>query len=232
MAANDGRKTGKTKGAAGRAGKSAKRSTGKRRTAARKTADPGKKLIDTAMSLAAERGWSELSLSEIAAAAGLNLSEVHPRFPSKQAILDELSRRIDGQVLAEVSPDDFTEEESARDRLFDVLMQRFDALSPYREAIGEILYDKARHPLSSVAAMPQLLHSMSWMLEAAGIPATGARGLLRTKGLVPIYLMTLRTWVRDDSRDMAKTMAALDGYLRRVEPLARAIDRTARRTRA
>jgi hypothetical protein len=53
-------------------------------------------------------------------------------------------------------------------------------------------------------------------------------GALRAKGLMAINLATLRVWLRDDSADMAKTMAALDGYLRRVESLLRGTRRRQR----
>jgi len=58
------------------------------------------------------------------------------------------------------------------------------------------------------------------MLEAAGIDSSGLKGLLRTKALSAVYLMSLRGWLKDDTADLSKTMAALDGYLRRLEPWA------------
>jgi hypothetical protein len=61
---------------------------------------------------------------------------------------------------------------------------------------------------------------MAAMLETARISSSGMKGLIRTKGLAAIYLATLRVWLKDDSPDMAKTMASLDGYLRRVEGMA------------
>ena len=58
------------------------------------------------------------------------------------------------------------------------------------------------------------------MLEAAGISASGPFGLLRTKGLLAVWLAALRVWLADDSNDLSRTMAALDRYLRRAERLA------------
>ena len=60
---------------------------------------------------------------------------------------------------------------------------------------------------------------MSLMLELAGLSSSGPRGLVRTKGLMAIHLATMRVFLRDESMDLAKTMAALDGHLRRVEGL-------------
>jgi hypothetical protein len=62
--------------------------------------------------------------------------------------------------------------------------------------------------------------SMRWMLEGAGIPAFGARGELRVKGLVSVWLWTTRAWQADGSEDLSATMAALDVALRRAERAA------------
>ena len=183
-----------------------------------KKADLPKHLIETALKLAGERGWAALSLAEIAEAAELPLSKVYEVFTSKQAILEGFARQIDGLVLAEEEAD--TEDGSARDRLFDVMMRRFDALLPYKAGLGNLLYDQARDPLAALCGVRLVMRSMALMLEAARIPSGGLRGALRTKGLAAIYLATLRVWLRDESADMAKTMATLDGYLRRVEALA------------
>ena len=180
------------------------------------------------MRLAAERGWSDLSLAEIAAEADLPLSKVYPLFASKQEILAGFSRRIDVEVLAE-DLDAEEMEEPARDRLFDVLMRRFDAMAPYKDALANILYDALRRPLDGLAGAPQLARSMRWMLEAAGIGTDGLRGALRVKGLGAIYLATLRVWLRDESADSARTMATLDGHLRRAEHLLRRVPRRGRR---
>jgi hypothetical protein len=50
------------------------------------------------------------------------------------------------------------------------------------------------------------------------------RGELRINGLCGVYLLALRTWLDDDSADLSKTMAALDGYLRRVERPAEVLE--------
>lgn len=184
--------------------------------------DPQEAALDAALALAAERRWHDISLAEIAEAAGLSLAELYPRFGSKQALLDGFARRIDAAVLAEPAPGP---EESARDRLFDVLMRRFDLLQPHRRALGNILHDQLRAPAAGLCGLAQLGRSMAWMLAAAGLQAEGLRGVLRLKGLAAIYLATLRVFLRDDSPDLARTMAALDGYLRRAEWLIQRLPR-------
>jgi hypothetical protein len=120
-----------------------------------------------------------------------------------------------------------------RDRLFDMLMRRFDALQPHREALGIILQDQLRDPLASCCGLSRLRKSMAITLEAAGFSTSGLRGVLRQKGLAAIYLGTMRVWLRDDSEDMAKTMAYLDKQLARVDDwLGRLRSRRPRRAAA
>jgi AcrR family transcriptional regulator len=198
-----------------------KKATGKK-TSAKKAAgggakgDPARRIIDTAFALAAERGWRDLSLAEIAEAAKLPLSTVYPVFSSKQAILSGFARQVDAAMLAEGAED---LDLPARDRLFDMIMRRFDALQPYKEGLGAILQDQLCDPLATCCGLDRLGRSMAATLEAAGFSTTGCRGVLRIKGLSAIYLSAVRVWLRDDSEDMAKTMAHLDKQLGRIDSL-------------
>lgn len=181
--------------------------------------DLPKHIVQTALDLAVSRGWYNTSLADIAAAAKVPLAQLYAIYPSKGAIVAAFSKQIDEQVLAAVA-----EEEEAeglpRDRLFDVLMQRFDALKPHKAAVEAILADAGRDPLAMLCDLPRFMPSMAWMLEAAGINSSGCAGALRAKGLACVYLSTLRVWLNDETPDMARTMAALDKRLRYAERLA------------
>lgn len=181
-----------------------------------KAVDPAQRVITCALSLAAERGWRRASLADIAAAAKLSLAELYKLYPSKAAILSAFVRHIDATVLAEGA----AEGETPRDRLFDMLMRRFEALRPHKPAVEAILRDSGTDPVALLCGMPRLLRSMAWMLEAAGIRSHGLLGRACAKGLAALYLATLRVWLSDDSPDMSRTMAALDKGLRRAETLA------------
>ena len=58
---------------------------------------------------------------------------------------------------------------------------------------------------------------MSWILEACGEDTSGVKGAIKVVGLSGLYLKTLKTWVDDDSPDMAATMAALDNSLKNAD---------------
>ena len=155
-----------------------------------------------AMALAAERDWREIGLTEIAEAAGVSLSELLAQYPSKLAILDGFTGQIDRRVLAAFEPE--SESVSARDRLFDVLMRRFDVLEPHKTAIGRIAGAACRDPLIGLAVGGAMLRSMGLMLEAAGVSSDGLRACSGPRAWPP------STWPRSatGSETTRRTRAA------------------------
>ena len=173
-------------------------------------------ILDAGLAVAAERGWRQATLTDIAAHAGCGLADVYRHFPSKGAVMRAAVARIDSTVLSETGADDG---ESFRDRLFDLLMRRFDALKPHRAAVEACWRDLRRDPLSGAPLAPALARSMAWMLEAAGAPPHTPFGLLRVKLLAGIHLSVMRVWLQDDSEDLGRTMASLDKALKRWAPV-------------
>jgi len=106
-------------------------------------------------------------------------------------------------------------EEPPRERLFDVLMRRFEALAPHKAAIRSLMRSVRRNPGLAVALNGLAVRSQQWMLTAAGINASGPRGMLRAQGTALMFAGVLRTFVRDDDPGLARTMAALDRALAR-----------------
>lgn len=176
------------------------------------------RIINVSLELAQEKGWAQTSLSDIAERAELSLAELHEHVEDKCDVLTILGRMIDRKVLAEVGKTDT--ESSPRDRLFDILMERYDALNEYRDGLCAVLDSFSCDPKQAIIGLPHLARSMTWMLEAAGIETTGIRGAVRVTGLMAVYLKGLYCWKKDDSPDLAKTMAALDKALGRAEYVA------------
>jgi AcrR family transcriptional regulator len=180
-------------------------------------------IIAALMDLAAERRWEDISMTDVATHAGLTLSEFRDFFPSKGAILAAFSRVIDKIVLDGTTSD--LAAEPAKERLFDVLMRRLDAMAPYREGLQGVMEWARRDPISAAALNQVALNSMRFMLEAADISAEGPVGTIKMQGLVLAWARVLEVWFRDDDPAYARTMAALDRELTRGEKLvARAED--------
>ena len=190
-------------------------------TRGKRKPDPAQRMQDAAFAFAEEGRWSDLSLAEIAERAGLPAAEAYQVYSSRRAILRAFLRQVDDTVLAGTEAE--LAEERARDRLFDVIMRRFDALAPRKAALAVIVHDLLRDPLAGLCALPGLACSQARMLEAAGLSSAGLKGRLRVKVLSALYLDVLRVWFRDESADHAKTMAALDRRLGQVDCLLKRI---------
>lgn len=174
-------------------------------------------ILRAAMRLAAEKGWRDTSLPDIAKAAGVTLADLHREFPAKTAILVAFVREIDRMVLRKAAPG---ADDSPRDRLFDILMTRFETMAPYREAIRRIVADLRRGATGGAALACTGLRSHYWMLTAAGIRADTLRGCYRVAGLAAIYARAFEVWLHDEDPGLARTMAALDRQLMRGERAA------------
>lgn len=181
------------------------------------TAPPSEadRIIDAAFALIAAAGWRRLSLAAVAAEAGLPILRVYRSFGSKQAILCGFFRRIDEAVLA--APPAAEADEHPRDRLFDLLMRRLDAVRPHKAALAVLRRDLARDPAAALASGAALLRSMRWMLDTADLATGGLRGAVAVKLTAGAYLSAMRVWQHDESPDLAHAMAALDARLRRIE---------------
>jgi AcrR family transcriptional regulator len=178
-----------------------------------------RKIVDAAAALATTEPWHEISLADIAGRAGLSVGDLYRHFPSRQAIQHALLRDIDLKALSQATES----EGSRRDRLFEALMQRFDALAPFKPGIKATVAALRRgkpgvFPSTALAAL-HVSFAIGWYLEAAGITVEGLIGAARVKLVALAYLGTLRTWLDDDSEDLSRTMAALDRALGRVWPL-------------
>jgi AcrR family transcriptional regulator len=199
---------------------------GRRRRADSGPPSDADRIIDAALARVASAGWRHLSLAAIAEAAGLPILQVYRTFASKQAILRGFYRRIDEAALAEPPPAEPAER--PRDRLFDLLMRRFDTLQPYKPALEVLRREFPGDPMTVLCMAVSLLRSIRWMLEAADISTGGARGVLAVKLTAAAYISTTRVWQRDESPDLARTMAALDARLRQVERWLAPMDRPRR----
>jgi ubiquinone biosynthesis protein COQ9 len=172
-------------------------------------------LVTAAFRLAGESGWRSVSVVEAARAAGVSLAEARERFPSRDAILLRFGRLADQAALADAAAAG-----PVRDRLFDLLMRRFDALQVNRAGVKALLRWMLTDPPTALMLARADMRSMRWMLQAAGVSAAGLRGELQAKGLLGIWLWAVRAWDRDESEDLSGTMAAVDIGLQRAERVA------------
>ncbi len=172
-------------------------------------------ILDAALKLIAREGWRSLSLGKIARDADIPLAELYKYVRGKPALLAAFSRRLDLEVLANAGEVDL--HAGPRDRIFDVLMLRFEAMEPYRDVIRVLRKELPRDPVALMTLARAGRRAFAWSMEAAGLPSNGFSGAAQSRLLGYVFLRVLDVWLDDDPADLAQTMAALDRRLRRVE---------------
>jgi len=184
-------------------------------------------MIDSALALAAIGNWGEIDFDDIIADAQIDRKEVLEYFDDKGDILIAYGRLVDKQMIenAALKPlgdVEITEENQSliRERLFDLIMERFDVLNENRSAVLSILGGIKFDPKQAIIALPHLTKSIGRILEEAGETLGGIKGCAKITGLTAVYLYTVKSWCDDDTADMAKTMAVLDKSLGFAEEAA------------
>ena len=165
-------------------------------------------VISAFLGLLSEKSFAEIGLDEIATRASMSLAELRAAFDS--ADVSDMS------------------DEPPRERLFDVLMRRLDALAPHRAALRGIARSARQDPLFAASLNRTALISQRWMLTAAGIRFEGLLGAAVTQGLVVSFARVLRVFLDEEDAGMPRTMAALDRELRRAQSSFERLERVGR----
>lgn len=187
------------------------------------TYETDSRLVAGLWQVVAAHGWPGLSMRRVADASGIPAAEIRRRCPSPWDLLALHDRVMDQAVLEGTVPGAPVDTNTPRDRVFDVLMRRIDAMQPHRAGILRLFEDLQRDPLLALLLLTRLPKSMAWMLEAAGLGSGGLAGLTMAQGLTAVWLAVIRTWKGDETADLGPTMAALDRALDRAEQVARSL---------
>lgn len=175
------------------------------------------KIIDkgvrAALKLAETEKWGRLSLAEIADEAGLGLKDFH-------GVADkaDLSDAVEPFFDAAMSEGSFDTDETARTRLFDVIMMRFEAMEDVRDGAMSYLRWRDRSLDGLALRLKARADTAKWALACAGLDGSSKlpRGLQIT-ALAWAIAQAERAWRQETSPDLSRTMAALDAELIKIE---------------
>ncbi len=174
-----------------------------------------KDYVESALVLASDMPWNMINLEDIAEQARGSLSHMREYFDEKSDILGAYGAIIDQEMLKETARLDANL--SVKDKLFELIMARFDIVEDNRAGVLSILNSMKLDPKTILYSLPHLCRSMTWILEAAGENTSGIKGTAKIIGLTGVYLKTLRSWMREESADLSQTMASLDKGLVQAE---------------
>jgi hypothetical protein len=172
-------------------------------------------LARAALSLAGAGPWREVTLVKLADAASRPVSDFYGAslWEAVDCVEEAFDRAI-GDNLDQLDPG-----QSVRDRLFELIMRRFEAMEPHRAAVLAMEHGVDRDPTLLASAHQRHVRCARWVLALAGLEADGMTGQARAQGLGVIIGQARAAWRGDSAGDFAKTMAALDKNLRRAEEM-------------
>jgi hypothetical protein len=168
-------------------------------------------LVDAAMELASTKDWDKLTLLDLCHGSEVSLSQCASVGVTKAHVSSGLDARLDQAML--LANQKIEEGQSIRDRLFDVVMGRFDAMEESRTAWESILHGDRKDLASNLARRARRARTAAWALEATGISSSSFEGAAKALGLTQIIRACDGVWL-SDGPDLAKTMAKLDQGLR------------------
>ncbi len=180
--------------------------------------DDDRDLVALALALIAERGWRAFSFAELARRAGVPLGQVYAELPDRAGVLRALGRRLDAEMLALTAAD--LDGLSARERVFELIMRRLDAMGPYKPGLQVIAREGAGDLGLAASGIVNVGRLTDRLVDAAeGEDGPGAR-LVARHVLAGIYVRVFNVWLGDDSPDLARTLAELDRRLQQAEGVA------------
>ena len=172
-------------------------------------------LARAALAVAGSSAWRTLTLLDLARAAGRPVSDFYGASMGEAA--DCVEEAFDRAISDNLEALDASQ--TVRDRLFDLVMKRFEAMEPHRAAILAMEAGVDRDPILLTAQHQRHVRCARWVLALAGLEADGMTGNARAQGLGVIIGQARSAWRGDDAGDFTKTMASLDKNLRRAEEM-------------
>ena len=172
-------------------------------------------LARAALATASASTWRTLTLLDLARAAGRPVSDFYGA--SMGEAVDCVEEAFDRAISDNLEA--LEASQTVRDRLFDLVMKRFEAMEPHRAAILAMEAGVDRDPILLTAQHQRHVRCARWVLALAGLEADGMTGNARAQGLGVIIGQARSAWRGDDAGDFTKTMASLDKNLRRAEEM-------------
>jgi AcrR family transcriptional regulator len=187
--------------------------------------DLAARIVDAALTAAAETSWDAVRLVDIAARLKVPATAVLAIHRDKDAVADAWFGRALAAMLAAADREGFADLPPDQ-RVERCMLAWFDALAPYHAVTVQMLRGKLQpgHPHHWVPMVFNLSRTVHWLREAARLPAVYGtlRAQLEEIGLTTLFLATLAVWSRDRTEGQQRTR---DFLRRRLEQADRILGR-------
>ena len=178
--------------------------------------------IKLAFKLIEEKGWNDFSLEKLAKEESIKIEDLIFFFKDETKLIESFSEMIDEQVIKEVDLNEFNQN-SVKDNIFELIMIRFEMLSPYKKSLDILLKQLKYEPKTLKKLTKKIFNSLDLFLEISNAKNNYVFDFLKLNIMFIIYGYTFKIWLEDDSEDMGKTMAEVDKWLSEAEGYANKI---------
>ena len=177
-----------------------------------KTNNREHELIKEAFVVIERVGWDKFSLLDLLKKEKITEKEVNSFFKNKSDVIDKFSIMIDSVVESKINTDDFRIS-SKKDNLFELIMMRLEEMKIYKKSLKKIIESAKKNPILLSRISNNVMNTMDFYLELTSCYNDTPIDFLKKNTLFFIYSFAFRTWLKDETDDLASTMAELDRLL-------------------
>ena len=187
-----------------------------------KTNNREHELIKEAFVVIERVGWDKFSLLDLLKKEKITEKEVNSFFKNKSDVIDKFSIMIDSVVESKINIDDFRIS-SKKDNLFELIMIRLEEMKIYKKSLKKIIESAKKNPILLSRISNNVMNTMDFYLELTSCYNDTPIDFLKKNTLFFIYSFAFRTWLKDETDDLASTMAELDRLLTMSEMVEKKI---------
>lgn len=168
-------------------------------------------ILDTALHLADNSSWEQLTLQQVASALQISLADIYCHYRQKDDLVDAWFDRADLALLsAQIS-----KELPASARLQQAIQHWLASLAPYHALTGQMLLYKLEpgHLHLQLAAILRISRTVQWLREAARLEATGLGRIGQELALSSLFVAVFIYWLHDNSPIQQRSQVLLQRKL-------------------
>ncbi|GAA0361549.1 TetR/AcrR family transcriptional regulator [Bowmanella denitrificans] len=172
-------------------------------------------ILDNALQLAEQLGWSRLNLAQVAATMTHSVAEVYRYFRDKDALAEAWFERADLAMLQSGKAADWANTDASI-RLEQTIWAWLSALAPHRRLTRQMLYYKLEpgHLHLQLAGLLRISRTVQWIRDVAGLQAKDLRRTAQELFLSKIFVSTFVNWLWDESAGQRRSRHFLHGQLK------------------
>ena len=175
-----------------------------------------KQIIEIFLELLVEKGWASTTVEDVAHRLSLPMNEIIALLPSKERGFSLLASYAEDEVFNQLRLEEIAQY-SEKERAMEVLLTKLEAMSPFKVFLK---YLRANFLSLTEVSLPFAmaeLSSLERILGYYGFNQSSLLSELKRKGLFGVYLLAMDTWLKDETPDLAPTLAKLDSLLSKGE---------------